>query len=291
MPSRCACSATPRSRSLCAASVSCTCSRYSTWHCARRITLRALDVVRYRESSTETSPNVTVSCRRRRAGRVVGRETGFLGFTRRVSRARPDAGWETMTRRREKVVVDERARRVGTRGTSRGRTRTLSRVSMSFSRIIRSTSTAWMARQSMRARRASNANAGGASEGASGPAASPPGATATGSAIPRFPPDPPAWTDGRRVLPFGGNPHARRRRLADVEARGTECRFTTRADALGGPSKTLAIVSEGVSEAVQRSDSKRRETCVRAFRGEDKKRMHLAFRATRVYALAYSRVI
>jgi hypothetical protein len=43
----------------------------------------------------------------------------------------------------------------------------------------------------------------------------------------------------------------------DVEARGTECRFTTRADALGGPSKTLAIVSEGVSEAVQRSDSER----------------------------------
>jgi hypothetical protein len=30
---------------------------------------------------------------------------GFLGFTRRVSRARPDAGWETMTRQSEKVVV------------------------------------------------------------------------------------------------------------------------------------------------------------------------------------------
>ena len=106
MPSRCACSATPQpllvrgERFLHVQQVLYLALREA-------ITLRALDVVRYRESSTETSPNVTVSCRRRRAGQVVGRETGFLGFTRRVSReARRGLG--TMARRRERVVVDER---------------------------------------------------------------------------------------------------------------------------------------------------------------------------------------
>ena len=121
MPSRCACSATPRSRSLCAASVSCTCSRYSTWHCARRITLRALDVVRYRESSTETSPNVTVSCGRRRAGQIVGlrlsdefprvRASGVACELRRGRRRRRDDV--------KKWSLDERAHRVGTRGRAR----------------------------------------------------------------------------------------------------------------------------------------------------------------------------
>ena len=290
MPSRCACSATPRSRSLCAASVSCTCSRYSTWHCARRITLRALDVVRYRESSTETSPNVTVSCGRRRAGRVVGlrRDSPGSCVGRRASGARPRRGLRRRRDDGEKVVVgDERAHRVGTRGTSRGRTRTLSSVSMSFSRITRSTSTAWMARQSMRARRASNANAGGASEGASGPAASPPGATATGSAIPRFPPDPPVTTDGRRVLPRGESTRAATTTHGRRGARHGMSAHDTRGPARRPvrDARRRASVSEAVSRTVQRSDSISTE-CARRFERDSTRKECIAIVA--LYALPHA---